>query len=93
MLLLDSSLNQLEKQMKFMGGWWMRNNTTHTLDLILQKDVAKGKISDEDRVEAKQRIRTTQSLRDFHDCDIVIEAVSENPTLKRELFSNLDKVE
>lgn len=59
---------------------------------MLQKDVKKGKISEEERSQTKKRISTTSDIKRFSDCDFVIEAVSENPALKRELFASLAKI-
>ncbi|KAJ3317724.1 hypothetical protein HDV06_001278 [Boothiomyces sp. JEL0866] len=78
-LLLDSSATQLEKGLKFM-------------DLMLQKDVLKGKITEEERAQHKLLTRTTSDIKDFKNVDFVIEAVSENPSLKRELFMSLDEI-
>ncbi len=66
--------------------------TFHRLDLLLKKDVVKGKITEEQRNEIRSRVKTTQDIQDFKQCDFVIEAVSENPALKRELFSALAKL-
>ena len=59
-------------------------------ELLLKKDVQKGKLSEEERQAALERIEVTTALKDFGGCDFVIEAVAENPVLKRELFASLD---
>ena len=58
----------------------------------LGRAVEKGKLSAEDRDAAMSRVRTTVELSDFSDCDVVIEAVAEDLTLKKELFAVLDTV-
>ncbi|KAI9334113.1 3-hydroxyacyl-CoA dehydrogenase [Obelidium mucronatum] len=78
-LLLDADEAQLEKGIKFIAS-------------NLEKAVSKGKITASDREETLSRITTTTDIGDFGDTDFVIEAVSENPSLKRELFLNLDKI-
>ncbi|KND03877.1 uncharacterized protein SPPG_01329 [Spizellomyces punctatus DAOM BR117] len=78
-VLLDANKTQLDRGWKFM-------------DLLLQKDVLKGKISEEEKEQAKKRISVTTDMNDFKNVDFAIEAVTENPSLKRELFSNLDKI-
>ncbi|TPX37574.1 hypothetical protein SmJEL517_g00678 [Synchytrium microbalum] len=78
-ILLDSNPVQVAKGMKL-------------IDLYLEKDVVKGKITTADKDETKSRIKSTSDIRDFSSCDYVIEAVSENPALKRELFLGLDKL-
>ena len=60
--------------------------------MLLQKDVSKGKITEQDKNEARSRIQVTDDIRLFEKCDFVIEAVSENPALKRELFSSLSEI-
>lgn len=60
------------------------------IEQSLGKLVEKGKLLEGDAASAKKRIRTTQHLEDMSRADIVIEAVSENPELKFELFRKLD---
>lgn len=38
------------------------------------------------------RLRTTTSLQEMHDADVVIEAVAENEGLKTRIFGELDKL-
>jgi 3-hydroxybutyryl-CoA dehydrogenase len=52
--------------------------------------VEKGKLSAAQREEALGRIRFTTRLEDLADCDLVVEAATENPKLKKELFAALD---
>ncbi|KAJ3158004.1 hypothetical protein HDU89_000386 [Geranomyces variabilis] len=78
-LLLDANKAQVERGIKF-------------VDLLLKKDVLKGKITEEEANETKSRISVTSEIKDFHDVDIAIEAVTENPVLKRELFASLDQI-
>nr|KAJ3420596.1 hypothetical protein HK105_005486 [Polyrhizophydium stewartii] len=78
-ILLDSNSEQLKKGVEL-------------IDLLLQKDVKKGKITDDERAETLSRVSTTTDMSGFSNVDFVIEAVSENPSLKRELFVNLDRI-
>ncbi|ULT58849.1 3-hydroxyacyl-CoA dehydrogenase family protein [Neobacillus drentensis] len=59
---------------------------------FMDKSVARGKMTEEQKQEALGRIQTTTSLEDFKDVDLVIEAVLEDLNLKKEVFSNLDKI-
>ncbi|MEH7097944.1 3-hydroxyacyl-CoA dehydrogenase family protein [Neobacillus vireti] len=59
---------------------------------FMEKSVARGKMTEEQKQEALGRIQTTTSLEDFKDVDLVIEAVLEELTLKKEVFSALDKI-
>ena len=78
-VLLDASQPQLQKANDF-------------IKLMLSKQVTKQKITEEEKQDALGRIVTTGNIKDFAQVDFAIEAVSESPTLKRELFANLDKV-
>lgn len=62
------------------------------IEKSLAKLVEKGKLSDPEASAAKGRIRTTESINDLAQADIVIEAASENPALKYELFRKLDAI-
>jgi 3-hydroxybutyryl-CoA dehydrogenase len=54
--------------------------------------VERGKLPAADREAALGRLRFTTALEDLADCDIVIEAATENPVLKKELFASLDRI-
>ncbi len=62
------------------------------IDKILSKQVAKEKITAEDKAKTLGRISTALDQKDLADCDIVIEAVVENQDLKNEIFANLDRI-
>ncbi|MEH7120851.1 3-hydroxyacyl-CoA dehydrogenase family protein [Neobacillus vireti] len=59
---------------------------------FMDKSVARGKMTEEQRQEALGRIQTTTDLEDLKDVDLVIEAVIEDLNLKKEVFSALDKI-
>ncbi len=52
--------------------------------------VEKGKLTAAQRAEALGRLAFTTRLEDLADCDVVVEAATENPALKKELFGALD---
>lgn len=57
-----------------------------------QRSSDKGRFSQEE-VEARMgRFNGRLALADLHDCDLVIEAVFENMDLKRQIFTELDRV-
>ncbi len=58
----------------------------------LGKFVEKGTPSAADRDASVGRLKGTTNLDDLADCDIVIEAIIENPGLKRETYAALDKI-
>jgi 3-hydroxybutyryl-CoA dehydrogenase len=52
----------------------------------------KQKITPDERDAAWGRIRGTVALDDLRECDVVIEAITEDPKAKRELFAALDGI-
>ena len=54
--------------------------------------VERKKMAPEDRDQAWARVKGTTSFDDFKDCDVVIEAITENLDAKRAVFTALDKV-
>ena len=60
-----------------------------TIDRNLARQVARGKITGEDKAAALGRIRTGLDYALFADCDMVIEAASEREEIKREIFKKL----
>lgn len=60
------------------------------IEKSLGKFVAKGKMSAEDRDAALSNLTFTITVSDLKDCDIVVEAVTEDLELKNELWRELD---
>ncbi|MGH6737085.1 MAG: 3-hydroxybutyryl-CoA dehydrogenase [Methyloceanibacter sp.] len=56
------------------------------IDKNLSRQVASGKINDEDRKKALSRITFAQSYQDLADADLVVEAATEDETVKRKIF-------
>jgi 3-hydroxybutyryl-CoA dehydrogenase len=54
--------------------------------------VKRAKLAAEERDAARARLRGTTSLDDFAGCDLVIEAATENPKIKKATFAELDRV-
>ena len=63
-----------------------------TIDKSLQRLVDREKITADAKDAAIRKIRTTTDLSDLADCDLVIEAATENMDLKLDLFEKIDKV-
>lgn len=59
---------------------------------FLTGSVARGKLSPQDKEAILSRIQGTTGISSFADCDLVIEAVTENMDLKKKIFAELDKV-
>ncbi len=55
----------------------------------MDRQVKRGTITDADKAAALKRISTGTGMEMFADCDIVIEAASENEDVKREIFKAL----
>jgi 3-hydroxybutyryl-CoA dehydrogenase len=60
-----------------------------TIDRNLSRQVARGKVREEDKAAALERIRTGLDYALFGDCDMVIEAATEREEIKREIFKKL----
>lgn len=68
------------------------NKGLASINGFLTKSAEKGKISLQDKDATLSRIKGTINLNDFHDCDLVIEAVIENMDRKKKVFAELDKI-
>ncbi len=67
-------------------------NALNRMSKFMDKSVSRGKLTEEQKQEALSRIQTTTQLEGLRDVDIVIEAVIEDLTLKKEVFSSLDQI-
>jgi len=63
--------------------------TLATINGNLARAVAKEQMSETDRKAALERIRPSTDFGEFAECDLVIEAASENEEVKRRIFSRL----
>ncbi|WGM90437.1 MAG: 3-hydroxyacyl-CoA dehydrogenase [Candidatus Bathyarchaeum tardum] len=67
-------------------------NAVQNIEWSLSKLAEKGSMSQEDMQTALSRIRTSDSYREgLLDVDLVVESVSENMQLKKQIFSKIDK--
>ena len=62
------------------------------IDKSLAKFVEKGTIAGDKRDEIMERLKGTTKFDDLADCDIVIEAITENLQVKRETYATIDKI-
>ena len=62
------------------------------LERSLGKQVDRGKLSDDERKAVLGRVSATANLHELHDCDLVLESVIEDLSIKKELFKELDLV-
>ena len=58
----------------------------------LAKQVDKGKVTAEDRDAAMGRVTAVSNLSELAGCDLVIESVVEDLAVKKQLFSDLDRI-
>lgn len=63
-----------------------------TITKILSRNVEKGKMTDEDKNAVLGRIKTSVSLQDMAAADFVVEAATENETIKNQIFKDLDEI-
>lgn len=63
-----------------------------SLDKALARSVEKGKISEEDKAAALGRVKGTTNVRDFADCDLVIEVAVEELEVKKRVLAELDEI-
>ncbi|WP_067728468.1 3-hydroxybutyryl-CoA dehydrogenase [Oceanobacillus damuensis] len=64
----------------------------HQIEKLLERNVEKGKITEEDKSATMSRISPSSELKDAAACDLVIEAVVENMDVKEAVFRELDQV-
>ena len=62
------------------------------IEKSLAKAVERGKLSEEDRDAAVQRLTFTTNLEDFADREMVMEAIIENEDVKKDVFAKLDAI-
>ncbi|MBP1706902.1 MAG: 3-hydroxybutyryl-CoA dehydrogenase [Chloroflexi bacterium] len=62
-----------------------------SIDSILSSRVAKGKMAQAEKDGILGRIKGTTDMRDFSQCDFVIEAAVEDLNIKKGIFAQLDK--
>ena len=78
-ILFDQSAEGLKRGTDFVRGF-------------LQKSVKLGKMTETDAANAEARLVSTTDIRDLRDADIVIEAVFEDLSAKKDLFAQLDDI-
>lgn len=68
------------------------NKGLKSIKSILAKNVEKGKMTKEEEAAVVGRIKGTTKMEDFAGCDLVIEAATENMSIKKKIFADLDRV-
>jgi len=62
------------------------------LERSLTKQVDRGKLTDDERSEALERVRAVTDLGELAECDLVLESIVEDLATKKHLFTELDRV-
>jgi 3-hydroxybutyryl-CoA dehydrogenase len=68
------------------------NKGLASISLFLTRNVKKGRVSQTEKDATLARIRGTTNIKDFGDCDLIIEAVIESMDMKKKIFAELDKI-
>lgn len=63
-----------------------------TIDKSLGRLLKKERITAQDKADALARIQTSLSMEALAQCDLVVEAATENPTIKEKIFQELDRI-
>jgi len=63
-----------------------------SIDAALARGVERGRLTKEDKDAAMSRIKGTTNVKDFQDCDLVIEVAVEDLEVKKKAFAELDAV-
>lgn len=63
-----------------------------SIEKSLAKFVEKGELLADQKSQTLARLRPTLNLEEFAECDLVIEAITENLDLKKQLFAQLDRI-
>ena len=68
------------------------NKGLASIDSFLSKSIERGKITEKDKQVTIARIKGTTNMKDFNECDLVIEAATENRDVKKKIFIDLDRI-
>ena len=68
------------------------NSRLAFIEKLLTKDVAKGKITEEQKKATMDNLIPSDKLEDAKDCDLVVEAIIENMEIKGNVFRKLDAI-
>lgn len=63
-----------------------------TIDKVLNRNVEKGRVTQEEKDATMSRIKTSTNMKDLADRDVVVEAVFESLDLKKQIFADLEKI-
>jgi len=67
-------------------------NGLNKIEKFLDKSIEKGKMTAEEKKTILANVKGTTKLEDLKDVDLVVEAIFEDATVKKDLFKELDKI-
>ena len=82
-------LSNIDVQLYDVNDTLLRRSTVR-INANLRSMVNLGKLTSEDLQSAMDRIRTRTSLPDLGNCDFIIESVTEDIRVKKDIFKHLD---
>ena len=68
------------------------NKGLASINSFLTKGIERGKITQQQKDSTLARIKGTTTTKDFSDCDLVVEAATEDMDLKKKIFAEVDKI-
>ena len=96
---MASGIIQVLAQNEYDVVMWVRNideanprGSLKSVDKNLSRMVKKEKITEENKQKVLSRIEITTKFEDLKDCDLVIEAISEDMKVKKDTFKKLDEI-
>ena len=78
-VMCDVSESQLERG---------RSNISKSLDRFVKKET----ITEDEKAGILSRIKSTNSIADLSECDLIVEAATENFEVKKKIFEEMDRV-
>jgi 3-hydroxybutyryl-CoA dehydrogenase len=58
----------------------------------LEKEIAKGRLSSEDRYKVLERMSYSTKMEDLENTEFIVEAINESVELKEKVFRELDQI-
>ncbi|HSH36231.1 3-hydroxybutyryl-CoA dehydrogenase [Schnuerera sp.] len=96
---MASGIVQIFAQKEYDVTMWVRNidpsnprGSLKVVDKNLGRLVKKEKITEGDKNDILKRVEITTKYEDLKNCDLIIEAISEEMDVKRETFQKLDEI-
>ncbi len=63
-----------------------------TIAKNMERQIQKGSMTDPDKKAAEKRLNTSTKMADLKDCDLIIEAATENEDVKKKIFKEIDGI-